>query len=190
MRVLKPDPGGSQTSRPLPQLYDDVVTSIRDVADFSRSIRCDRLLPDRNDVQKKPLSMRPRRPAPATRRDAPLHHARSATKIPAIRYRFARETCEISAARIVCRTSCPSNSEYRSPLRPRIPITPRKRPADGFLHRQAVDPALVYVRVQTLILPPPRNAQPILPKFFSHICHRRNYTAQRPFHDDEFPAKT
>src|ERR671911_560927 len=47
----------------------------------------------------------------------------SATRMPAIRYRLARETCEMRHALTVCRTNCISNSEYSSPLRPRISIT-------------------------------------------------------------------
>src|SRR5918993_4822089 len=47
----------------------------------------------------------------------------SATRMPAMRYRFARETWEIRQARTVCLTNCRSNSEYSSPLLPRMSIT-------------------------------------------------------------------
>src|SRR5215207_3410018 len=47
----------------------------------------------------------------------------SATRMPAMRYRLALETCEMRHALTVCRTNCLSNSEYSSPLRARMSIT-------------------------------------------------------------------
>src|SRR5919112_1758368 len=48
------------------------------------------------------------------------------------------------------------------------PHHPRVRPLSGFLDRQPVHPTLVNVRVEPLVLPPPRNTQPILSRRFSH----------------------
>src|SRR5919112_2906206 len=47
----------------------------------------------------------------------------SATSMPAMRYRLARETWEMRHALTVCRTNCRSNSEYSSPLRASMSIT-------------------------------------------------------------------
>src|SRR5215212_7512057 len=47
----------------------------------------------------------------------------SATRMPAMRYRFALDTWEIRQARTVCLTNCRSNSEYSSPLLLRMSIT-------------------------------------------------------------------
>src|SRR5215208_311055 len=47
----------------------------------------------------------------------------SATRMPAMRYRFALDTWEIRQARTVCLTNCCSNSEYSSLLLLRMSIT-------------------------------------------------------------------
>src|SRR3712207_8921045 len=41
--------------------------------------------------------------------------------------------------------------------------SPRRRPTHRLLDREAVHAPLVDVRVQPLLLPPPRDAEPILP---------------------------
>ena len=75
-----------------------------------------------------------------------------------MRYRFARETWEIRQALIVCRTSCPLELGVLFPAPPQDVHHPRERPPHRLLHREPVDAPLVDVRVQPLLLPPPRNA--------------------------------
>src|SRR3712207_7572171 len=49
---------------------------------------------------------------------------------------------------------------------------PRERPRTSLLDRQTVDPARIDVRVQPLLLPPPRDAEPFLP------CRSEEHTSE------------
>src|SRR3712207_4087192 len=72
----------------------------------------------------------------------------------------------------------PDRLPYQLPLELRVLLPtahqdvhhPRKRTPDSLLDRQAVDPPRIDVGIQTLILPPPRNAEPVL-SYVSRLCH-------------------
>src|SRR5829696_561172 len=48
---------------------------------------------------------------------------------------------------------------------------PRERPTQRFLDRQPVDAALVNMRIEPLLLPSPRDTEPILPEVVLRLCH-------------------
>src|SRR4028119_101279 len=89
-----------------------------------------------------------------------------------------RDAIEVRPADLRDET-CPDRLPHELTLELRIllaapaqyPHYPRVRPLDGLLDRQPVDTARVNVRVEPLLLPPPRDAQPLLTPVIIDLCH-------------------